>query len=112
MSPEVEALYNWVNDAMNVRNAQPDAMVASDPFLRNERTARHWLQAAKKLFEPVAGLRSAAHTEETAWRFVADSAASEDEDRREPVTVARVTSSRALVFSRRCALWPRSAPRR
>jgi hypothetical protein len=78
MSPEVEALYNWVNDAMNVRNAQPDAMVASDPFLRNERTARDWLQAAKKLFEPMAGLRSAAHTEETAWRVVADSAASEE----------------------------------
>lgn len=78
MSTEVEALYNRVNDAMNVRNAQPDAMVASDPFLRNERTARDWLEAAKKLFEPVAGLRSAAHTEESAWRVVADSAASEE----------------------------------
>ncbi|MFO0559726.1 MAG: hypothetical protein U0269_17030 [Polyangiales bacterium] len=78
MSTEVEALYNRINEAMQVRDAQPDALVASDPFLRNARTAREWLDAAKKLFEPVAGLRSAVHTEESAWRVVADSAASEE----------------------------------
>ena len=73
-----EALYTRVREAMNARGAARDAMIASDPFLRNDRSARAWLDGLRKLFEPVGGLRSSAHTEESAWRVVSDSAAEEE----------------------------------
>lgn len=78
LKSEIEALYNRVKDAIATRDAGPDAMVASDPFLRNDRSPREWLAAVKGLFDAVGGLRDAANTEETAWRVVADSAASEE----------------------------------
>jgi hypothetical protein len=78
VTPEIEALYTRVREAMNARGAARDAMIASDPFLRNDRSARAWLDGLRKLFEPVGGLRSSAHTEESAWRVVSDSAAEEE----------------------------------
>lgn len=78
LTSEIEALYNRVQDALAARNAGADAMVASDPFLRNQRSPREWLAAVKGMFDAVGGLRDAANTEESAWRVVADSAASEE----------------------------------
>lgn len=78
LTPEIEALYTRVREAMSARGASPDAMVASDPFLRNDRSARAWLDALRTMFEPVGGLRSSAHTEESAWRVVADGSAAEE----------------------------------
>jgi predicted protein tyrosine phosphatase len=46
--------------------------------LRNQRAPREWLAAVKGMFDAVGGLRDAANTEESAWRVVADSAASEE----------------------------------
>lgn len=78
IAAEVEALQNRIHEAMSVRAASPDATVASDPFLRNQRSPAEWLAALRKVFEPGASLRAATHTEDSAWRVVLDHGASEE----------------------------------
>ncbi|MBL8684776.1 MAG: hypothetical protein JNK05_36710 [Myxococcales bacterium] len=78
IAAEVQALQNRIREAMSVRAASPDATVAADPFLRNDRGAAEWLAALRKVFEPGENLRAATHTEDAAWRVVLDHGASED----------------------------------
>ncbi|MBL8685076.1 MAG: hypothetical protein JNK05_38220 [Myxococcales bacterium] len=75
---EVESLNARIRDAMTARAASSDATVARDPFVRGQRSTADWLNALRNIFDAGDNLRAPAHTEESAWRVVLDTSASDD----------------------------------